>query len=393
MAGEDSKPRIQRLHKGMAQRGIDALLCLKPQNSFYLSGFNPIIYSHPVVAILPREGEPMLLVHALRDDHARTSAWAEEICLYGAWSTKVTMGPDWLAALHTILEQRGLADSTLGVEFDFLSVGVMQKIREHLPAAHFVDASLVITETRMVKDPDEIEQIRIAARIADIGMAAALAAAVGRSSEQEISVQAMAAMNRAWLHLYPGCEVGDFGSLEGGVLNGLWCYCLVGDRVALNCDIPTPRQPVEGELALIVNWTCCNGLHAENERTVAFGQTDKQRRDAYEAILRIREEAQRAIRPGATCADVYQAAKVIYERLGYGRYLPGRIGHGMGLGPHEHPSFGPTDQTVLTPGMVMTFEPNLRIAEWGGLQHSDTLLITDDGFEYLTQTERGFIQL
>lgn len=377
----------------MAQRGIDALLCLKPQNSFYLSGFNPIIYSHPVVAILPRHGEPVMLVHAMRDDHARASAWAAEIRLYGTWSTKVTMGPDWLAALHTILEQHGVAGGTLGVEFDFLPVDVMQRLQQHLPVARFTDASPLLTETRSVKDPDEVEQVRIAARMADIGMAAALEAAADRGSEQEISIQAMAAMNRAWLDLYPGCEVGDFGSLEGGVFNGLWCYCLIGDRVALNCDIPTPRQPAEGELALIVIWTCCNGLHAENERTVAFGRTDEQRRGAYDAILRIREEAQGAIRPGAMCADVYEAARAVYERLGYGRYLPGRIGHGMGLGPHEHPFFGANDRTVLAPGMVMTFEPNLRIPEWGGLQHSDTLLITDDGFEYLTQTERGFIQL
>src|SRR3546814_19768959 len=99
--------RIRRLQKDLADRGISALVCLKPENSFYLSGFNPIIYSHPVVAILPADGPLTVLVHALRDDHARPSAWAEDIRLYGAWLTKKTMGPNWPAALRPLLAERG----------------------------------------------------------------------------------------------------------------------------------------------------------------------------------------------------------------------------------------------------------------------------------------------
>jgi Xaa-Pro dipeptidase len=187
--------------------------------------------------------------------------------------------------------------------------------------------------------------------------------------------------------------VADFGSLEGGVMNALWCYCLVGDRVPLNCDVPTMRAPTDGELALIVIWTTCDGMHAENERTVAVGPIDPERRRMYEAILRIRAETQAALRPRVTCADVYGVAKGAYERAGYGQYLPGRIGHGLGLGPHEPPSLGPADHTRLQPGMVLTFEPNLRIPALGGVQHSDTILITDDGAELLTDLRRDFIQV
>jgi Xaa-Pro dipeptidase len=43
--------------------------------------------------------------------------------------------------------------------------------------------------------------------------------------------------------------------------------------------------------------------------------------------------------------------------------------------------------------MLVTFEPNLRIPEWGGLQHSDSVLITDTGCEFLTHTERGLLQV
>ena len=384
---------IERLRRGMREHGIEALVCLKPQSSFYLSGFNPIIYSHPVIAILPLTDDPILLVHALRDDHARQSAWVKDIRLYGAWSTKKTLGMDWLAALRAILEERGLGQATLGFDGDFLPLNTLRQMEQRLPGAKFVDASEIILHARMVKDPSEIEMLRKAAVLADIGMQVAIETAAQRKSEREISVAAMAAMNRAWIERFPDVEVADFASLEGGAQNGLWCYCLIGERVALNCDNPTPRVPVTGELGLIVIWTNCNGLHVENERTVAFGKLNEQRRNAFETVLQVRAEAQQSIRASATCADVYRAAKSVYERLGYGKYLPGRIGHGMGLGAHEHPSLGPSDEKVLEPGMVMTFEPNLRIPEFGGLQHSDTFVVNENGFEFLTTTERGLIQV
>ena len=88
-ASRQGELRVATLRKRMAEQKIDALVCMKPENTFYLSGFNPIMYSHPVIAILPLDGPLTLLVHALRDDHARASAWVADIKLYGAWSTKV----------------------------------------------------------------------------------------------------------------------------------------------------------------------------------------------------------------------------------------------------------------------------------------------------------------
>lgn len=392
----DTSPAAQRigqLRHGMREQGVDALLCMKPASFFYLSGFNPIVFSHPVVAILPLEGEPTLLMHALRDDHARHSSWVKDIRLHGAWSTKKTMGMDWLAALRSILEERGVLRGKLGIDGDFMPASTLRKLEERLPESRFVDASELIMESRMIKDAAEIEAMRIAARISDIGMEAAIAAARSRKSERAISIEAMAAMNRVWLEDYPDIEAASFGGLESGVHNSNWAFCLTGDHVQFNADNPTLRVPADGEIALIIAHGTCNGMIGENERSVAVGRLDDQRRKMYEAVLQVREETLPAIRPGISCAGVFGVAKTVYERLGYGKYLPGRIGHGMGLGAHEHPSFGPNDQTLLRPGVIMSFEPGLRIPELGGLQHSDTVLVTETGSELLTKTERGFIQI
>jgi Xaa-Pro dipeptidase len=384
--------RLARVQEGLRERGADVLVSFKPQNTFYLSGFSPVLYSHPVIVVLPATGEPTLVVHALRGHSSRSTSPLTDIRTYGRWSTEVGAA-DWLSAVVGVLNEGGLATGAVGVESDFLPMATAEALRAALPGARLVDAGDAVMRARHVKDAGELRAIRAASRISDVGMDAAIAAVAERASEIEVSVAAMTAMQREWQRNFADFLAIDFGSTEGGVINALWSYCLVGDRVPLNSMPPTTRRPADGEIVWVVIWTACDGIHAENERSVAVGELDAQRRRAFEALLAVRAEAQQAIRPGATCADVYRAAEKSYVDHGYGDYLPGRVGHGLGLGPHEAPSLGPADDLVLASGMTLTFEPNLRIPSFGGLQHSDSLVVTDDGFEFLTTTRRDLIQV
>ena len=387
------RPRAaDRLKAALAKQGIDAIVSMKPENSFYLSSFNPIIYSHPVVAIAPVEGDPALLLHALRDDHARQTARIQDVRLYGAWGKKPTMGPDWMTALVEILKEKKLDTGVIGLELDYIPAARAEAFRQALPNARFKDVSSLIEHVRYVKDPEEIALARQAAALSDRGMEAAIAALRAGGTEREISIEAMRAMNEFWARSFPDVEVCTFGTLEGGAHNGLWCWTLSGERVLFNADNPTSRRPQPDEISIILIWTVANGIHAENERAVATGTLSPEKQRAYDAVLTIRERVQPMLKPGTAVADIYAHAREQYLALGYHDNVPGRIGHGIGLGAHEHLSIDGNSKDVLEPGMIVTFEPGLRLPAWGGLQHSDTTLITDTGFEFLTTTERGFIQ-
>ncbi len=391
--GHPHSLKLERVRSRMREKGIDVLLSFKPENSFYLSGFNPILYSHPVVAIVPLEGEPVLLLHALRDDHARSSSWVRDIRLYGAWSTKVTLGPHWQEALTRILGDLGHGAGQVGIEESFVSIQRLRELQHALPQAQFQDVSKLLDEARMIKTAPEIADARIAAGITEVGMLSAVEGLAAGGSERDICLASMAAMNRYWADNFPDVEVADFGSLEGGVLNGLWTWALTGDRQFLNTDVPTQRKPVSGELVSLLIWSNANGIHGENERTVAVGEVPASHRKAIDTILRVREDAGAWLRPGVPIPELFQAAKSSLERQGYGKCIPGRIGHGIGLGAHEALSLDARSPYTLTPGMLITFEPNLRIAGVCGTQISDTVLITDTGSEFLTTSHPGYLHV
>ncbi len=386
-------PRVGRLKAGMAKQGIDVIVSFKPENSFYFTGFNPIIYSHPVIAILTPDRDPIMLVHALRDDHGRASAWVPDIRLYGSWSTKVTMGPNWQDALASILGDLGVAGRTVGIEEDFISISRLGQLRKALPDAKFADVSHLIDHCRLIKDPDEIAHARIAARIADLGMDTAIAGLAAGGNEREVCIASMHEMNKLWTAEYPDVEVADFGSLEGGVQNGMATWALSGPRMFYNCDNPTTRKPQRGEAVSVLIWTIANGIHAENERTVAMGPLPDVNKRALDAIHEIRSEVDAYIKPGTPYKELFERTREGLKARGYGANIPGRIGHGIGLGAHEHSSLDANSTLVLEPGMLFTFEPNIRVPGVCATQISDTVLITETGREYLTQSTGGYLEV
>jgi Xaa-Pro aminopeptidase len=126
------------------------------------------------------------------------------------------------------------------------------------------------------------------------------------------------------------------------------------------------------------------GYQAELERALVIGPPTDRMRWLFEHMLGSRQAAFGAIRPGATCADVDAAVFGYFEEHDLMPYWRQHTGHGTGLRNHEAPFLDVGDRTPLEPGMVFTIEPGLYDAEVGGFRHSDTVAVTDDGFELLT---------
>ncbi|HEY0415071.1 MAG TPA: Xaa-Pro peptidase family protein [Gaiellaceae bacterium] len=127
------------------------------------------------------------------------------------------------------------------------------------------------------------------------------------------------------------------------------------------------------------------GYNAELERALVIGPPTDRMRWLFDHMLAAREAAFSAIRPGATCADVDGAVMRYFEQNDLLPFWRQHTGHGTGLRNHEAPFLDVGDPTPLAPGMVFTVEPGLYDAGVGGFRHSDTVVVTEDGYELLTE--------
>ncbi|OJK04303.1 hypothetical protein ASPACDRAFT_55799 [Aspergillus aculeatus ATCC 16872] len=390
-------PRVQRLQIQMAALNLDAIICIQPTSTFYLSGFNPIIYSDPVLIIFPRQSAPVLLVHALRSTHAKSSAWTPTIHLYGTWGPTSTLAPTWPAALTILLNHCDLPPHpTIGIEHATLPPTQHTLLRHTLPTATLTNCTPLLHASRAIKDPDEIAHTRIAATLAEKGMESAIAAlAHPTTSERDAVLAALQSMHAHWVAHYPTIEICDFGSPEGGVNSGLTAWVLSGPRQSFGCDNPTSRVPRPGESVSVFVWAVANGMHAELERTVWIGEVGLSQRRAMGDALEIRTEVLRFLRPGTAVRELYRAAVRGYEVRGYGACMPGRIGHSVGLGPHELFFVEEKEERMLQAGMVVAVEVNILVPAVGGacVQLSDTFLVTGEGWERLTRFAEGGVRV
>ncbi len=382
--------KVKKVQDEMKKNDLTAIISFKPQNTFALSGFNPILYSHPVVVIVPAEGEAVLLVHSLRANHSKDQACLRDIRLFGAWGTQKPIADNAYDAISMILDEKKLKGGKIGYEGDFLSMTQFNKLKEISEATEMVNVQDLLLNSRMIKTEYEILMLKMASYLANIGMVAAIDNI--RKSEIEASIAAEIAMRQAWSKDLGEYEVASFGNTEGGIVNALWCYSCSGTRVPYGCECPSNRVPKEGEVCLPVCWAAIDGYHTENERTVMIGDIDERHLEAYKAMNEGRKRAFAMMKEGVTAGEVYDAATSAYVEAGFEAYLPGRVGHGMGQSLHEVPSLNRNSKMVLKEGMVCTVEPGLVFPDWGSTRHSDTVVIRKDGIEILTTYEEEFIK-
>jgi len=84
-------------------------------------------------------------------------------------------------------------------------------------------------------------------------------------------------------------------------------------------------------------------------------------------------------------SEIDKKVRKYISENGYGDCIIHRTGHGLGITGHEAPYIAEGYDRVLEPGMVISIEPGIYIPGVGGFRHSDTVLITDEGYIKLTK--------
>jgi Xaa-Pro aminopeptidase len=137
------------------------------------------------------------------------------------------------------------------------------------------------------------------------------------------------------------------------------------------------------------------GCYSDMTRTYVVGEQSPELKDWYRLVKEALEASTAEVKPGVNGRVLFEEVCELFHSAGYPTLLhkqPGEVledgfihslGHGVGLEVHELPTMGRTGQEFV-PGDVITIEPGLYRAGYGGLRLEDIVLVTENGYEVIT---------
>jgi Xaa-Pro dipeptidase len=231
----------------------------------------------------------------------------------------------------------------------------------------------IIEEQRWIKSNSEIELIKQASKYCDLsidklnknayfGMSELEVFSIGRTMQQKVIKET------------------EFDYLATTILVAAW-----PSRISYQPHgIPKVSDVLVEGSHISLAFLRVNGYSAELERTFFTSKPNKEQEEAFELMMESRRRCYAVLKSGVIAEDVDLAAKHFLSDQGLKENLMHRTGHGIGLGNHEGPFLAEGDKTILKENMVVSIEPGIYIEGVGGFRHSDTVLITKNGYEILT---------
>ena len=353
--------RMERLQRKVRENNLQVFLVTAQESIYYLTGVTYVPLERPFFILVRPEGNSALLAPALDREHLTSAPNIGEFHQY--WDYPSPPGEGWPEKVLDLLG--GI--KRLGVE-----PSMPQEIAEHLRDFKPKTFSLV-EELRLVKSPAEVQKLRQAAQYADMGMEKIIAAAYSGVSEIEIFSQARAVQMKI-------IKETEFDALNTSLLTAAWPARL-GTQPH---GVPSVADRLGEGPHIALSFMRVNDYGAECERTFFVTPPTQKMKEMFAMMLEARRRAFSLVRPGASCAEIDLAANGFLREEGFGDYLLHRTGHGFGLGNHEGPWVADGSSDVLAENMLISIEPGLYIPNLGAFRHSDTVLVTRDGYEILT---------
>lgn len=347
---------LEHLRERVAQEGADALLVTHPANVRYLSGFTS-----------PGDGRVLVTTEraVLVTDGRYTVQAGEESRI----ETEI-IEKDWPGK---VLELTG--SRTLAFESHAVSYNLYQKLSGGLETPPLPTEGLV-DSFRLTKTPEEVASLREAARITDRAFEHILEFLKAGQAEFEVALELERVMR---------LEGAEDKSFEIIVASGL--------RSAMPHGIASRKTVQKGDLVTLDFGAKVAGYHADMTRTVGVGEVREELRELYDTVLAAQEAALGALVPGKSGKEVDKVARDLLAERGLADHFPHSLGHGVGLEVHEGPRLSKHFDHTLEPGMVVTVEPGVYLPEKGGVRIEDLFVITEDGYERLSNAPKDWTEV
>jgi Xaa-Pro dipeptidase len=352
---------LNKLASIMQHKNIDAMLIAPSEEMKFIMGHNPHLCERFQALMIKSDGTYFYICNLLTRDEVQ-DVLGPGINVYGWFD-----GDVFTDTVKKAFEENGLIGKRIGVnstERAFLILQIMEAVD-----VKFVNGKPVLEELRMIKEEEELNNLRIAAKITDESYVELLKFIKPGMSEADIAKK----MNEIFKS--KGADEG-FAMVCSGP-NSSYPHYNDDQRIIQDKDI------------IILDWGCkYKNMCADMSRTVFVGGITEEESKIYRIVLKAQEAGEKAAVNGAYIPDVDNAARSIIEKEGYGQYFTTRLGHGIGYSVHEAPDIKKSNGRNLAKGMVFSIEPGIYLAGKFGVRIENIVAVTENGNEILNRASK-----
>ena len=349
----DHQQRRTDVRNKLNQEELDAMVIPVSTDLQYLTGLNLKKTERPILLVIHRSGEAVLVCPAFESERIASQADDLTLLVYEEDDDPFSVFAHLLATATRI----AISERAWFAEF--------WGLRAIAPSAEIVGGGAIMEPLRWNKHVDELLRIRHSIATWHQVLERALA-------QTEHGVRASSLRD---LIIHDLVEAGGRAPS---------CTVTVGPSTALphgGADLPIAH----GETLLIDGGVAFDGYRSDITRTYFVGEPSDKHRDVLAAVLAAQSAAIDALRPGISAEAVDRTARSVIEDAGYGPFFTHRLGHGLGMDGHEPPYLVAGNKQTLQVGMVVTIEPGVYLPGEFGVRIEDDVLITTTGAKCLSE--------
>ncbi len=379
---EEAVARTQALQTRMQDLGITHAVFTSESSIAYLAGFwgyLGIEFGRPTMLVVRADDAPVVITPLMESEMVAEMTWVTDVRTWEDAGQR-----SWGRALAGALPDN---PKDIWVEKAELPAIVRNFIDEHFVGTALHDIGLVLGVQRMIKSPLEIKVMKEAGEIAGAMMAAAHGSLKAGAQEYESALAVIDAGTRkaAGFLTDKGWE-----RFVSPMIHNLQIL-----QSGKDASMVHRRASVKAYERFDPVYFCfCNMAQFKQyklgfDRMFHVGDVTDVGRHVQQAAIDAQQAAIAVIKPGIVAQDVAAAANAIYAERGYETGY--RTGRSIGVAYLEAPELKAGDTTVLEAGMTFAVDGGISVDGVTAGRIGDSIVVTETGFEYLTQYPRELL--
>jgi len=260
-------------------------------------------------------------------------------------------------------------------EGNHLSYDMFKKIKDVVgEEMEMIPENDIVENIAAVKDQSEIDALQTAVDITDRVFDLILPEIKVGVTEKHIAARI------SYLFKQEGGDGDSYDPIIASGANG-----------ALPHATPSDKEVAKGDFIVMDFGSLYKGYHADMTRTIVVGEASDRHHEIYNIVLESQLAGISVAKSGMKCSELDKACRDVIDSKGYGELFMHSTGHGLGLEVHTLPRITWMNHNNLEENNVITIEPGIYIAGWGGVRIEDDCVILKDSCRPMNRSTKDLV--